>query len=444
MKNKTFWLLLLFVGMSSIWGQDIASESEYLLEEADRYLYGPNHTWKKSKNHFKSLKNLANTGNAKAHYYVRLYKKEGLGTPKNIRKSKRSFLKAYELGSGEAAYAIGYYHLKGFGDLPQDYAKAYHWFKKSGVPMGTHWMAKMQFLGLGRTTNKKKALKLLLNNNLYNSAVLALQYQDTEPLATAISERFAALAAKPLDALHGLAHWHKTPVAASLAGEWEGEYLELDWSKQHIFRSLPIHLALEANSNDTDGFSTRLQLGDSVGTATSSYSAGSLRFTNLQVPIKKQYTDYPSFTHLMVAVKGLELREVVHNGERFLLGRLDADYPVWQERANPGLVLLQRKKGSHAQAQAAFLEQANDFIRLFPNPFEDFLMVNFELPLAADVKVEINHYYNTPIYQQTVFEGPKAKGKHTLEVYNPPTHSGTYLVSITYNGIRETKIILKN
>ena len=443
MKKITQILLFLFLGLYVLAAQDPVAENDAPIEAAGQYLYAPNQTKKQAKRYFKNLKTFAKAGYAQAHYYIGLYKKEGLGTRKNIRKSKRSLVRAYQLGSSEAAYAIGYYHIKGFGDLPQDYTKAYRWFKKSNTPLATHWMAKMHYLGLGRSSNKAKALKLLLNNDLYNSAVLALQYQNNEPPAVGISPAFQPLVGdRPLQTIHGLEHLHKTPVAVSLAGSWQGEYLELDWSKQKIFRSLPVQLSLEATRKDR--FLAQLQLGDSVASATSHYSAGNLRFNNLAIPVKKQYTDYPNFTHLMVDVDGLTLREVPYNGERYLVGRLDAAYPIWQERANPGIVLLKRQNVGGAEAQAAFLEQKNDFIKLFPNPFEAYLLINFELPEDADVKVEITHYYNTPLYEQTVFEGRKASGEHTLEVYDLPTYPGTYLVTITYNGTRATKIILKN
>ena len=184
MRRKTT-LLLIFSALLC-WikstGQTDTDNEIYFFEKVEGYLYSPKKERKKSKEYADTLKHLAFQENARAHYLLGFYQKEGLGTRQNTRKSVRSFKKAFELGHLEAGYCVGYYYLKGFGDTSQDYEKAYRWFKRSESSMGRHWMAKMNFFGLGREINKNKALRILRENNgLYNSKVLLPQFEKQDP-----------------------------------------------------------------------------------------------------------------------------------------------------------------------------------------------------------------------------------------------------------------------
>ena len=247
-----------------------------------------------------------------------------------------------------------------------------------------------------------------------------------------------------MNTLHSLQGLNKVPSYHSLKGDWEGEYFELDWSKNKILRTLPVQINLIEKEGINQQLKAELKIADSLATDIGSYSAGALRFGNLQVPIKKQYTDYPNFTHLMTDINDFELREYQSADGSLIIARINSDYPVWQERANPSIIILKRKDSLSKEAQLAFSEQAEDFIRVYPNPYIEDLLLNFELTQEANVKVKISNYYNTPLYQETVFAGYKPKGNHTLAINTFHTHSGSYVVSIEYNGKIENKIIIKN
>ncbi|MEO1485703.1 MAG: hypothetical protein AAFU57_08150 [Bacteroidota bacterium] len=231
-KNYIFYcLLVLFI--SSAQAQEVP---EFFFEKVESYIYSPNHEKKMSKEFFKELKGLSEAGNSKAYYYLGLYQKEGIGTKPNLKKSLKSFKKAYELGDTISAYCVGYYYLKGFGEIQQDYSKAYRWFKKSSIPMATHWMAKMNYLGLGREQNKKRAIKMLKDNELYNSKVLVTQYEEGQNSDNPKSDYAEFLT------LNSYSHssFNDMPEISALNGRWTGEYLELDWSETKPLRVISI------------------------------------------------------------------------------------------------------------------------------------------------------------------------------------------------------------
>jgi len=444
-KKNTLFLMALCIGWvcHSI-GQN--NDTTVLYKEVENYIYSPKQERKKSKDYYQKIKVLTETGDNVALYHLGMLQKEGLGTKQSFKKSGKSFKKAFELGNSKAAYCLGYYYLKGFGDIQQDYKKAYRWFKKSNEPMAIHWMAKMEFLGLGRESNKKKAIAILNSNDLYNSKVLKEQYAKNEPPTENNSELFNELIDNlSITDLYELKSFQKFPSSNSLNGDWEGEYFELDWAKSKILRVIPLELCFREEKNGiNEQVKTELKIADSVATDIGSYSAGALRFGEFKMPIQKQYTDYPNFTHLVTDIQDFELREIQIANETLLIGKVNATYPVWQESANPSIIILRKKNNLLAEAEAAFNEQADDFLRIYPNPYAEYFLLNFDLQQEANVTVEITNHYNTPVYQKTIFDGYKAKGEHTLEIYAPPTKSGSYVVSIAYNGKVDRKIIVKN
>jgi len=443
--SKRFLIVAILLSAISMKSQEANSNNTELYLEIERYLYNPDQTKKKSKKYFSETKAIAETGDSEAYYYMGLLQKDGVGTKQSFKKSKKSFKKAYDLGSEKAAYCLGYYHLKGFGDVPQDYKKAYNWFKKSEEPIAKHWMAKMEFLGLGRQANRKKALNILKANDLYNSKVLLTQYKKNNPPNIKLSSLANSnISNAPVGTIYELNGLTKAPTYDQLVGNWEGELVELDWAKEKTLRTLPMSLELEKTSGINQQLEAKIKITDSITAGEGNYTAGKLAFSRFNVPIAKQYTDYPNFTHLRTHISEIELREIPSENETMMIGKLTADYPVWQERANPTFLVLKKKLSISKEALESFEAQADDFIKLFPNPFVNQLLVNFELPKAAKISVKVSNYYNTAPYENMVFQGQKAKGNHTIEVANGPTKPGTYLITILFDGKKETKIIIKN
>lgn len=441
-------LLSLFICLfvtTNLISQVELTDNDYLFAEIDDYLYASNKDRDRSRSYFKLIKVLSEQGDSEALYYKGMLQKDGIGTKQSFKKSRRSFKESYDLGNSKAAYCLGYYYLKGFGDIQQDYQKAYRWFKRSDLPMAQHWMAKMHFLGLGKEPNKEKALKLLESNELYNSRVLAQQYIVNEPPSNGSSELLAeVITQSTISDLYALRNFEERPSASFLEGCWNGEYLELDWSKNKILRTLPIRLKLEKKEGINEQLSSEITITDSISKGTGFYNEGELDFGSFQVPIQKQYTDYPNFTHLITDIQRIAFRHISNAGEHIIIGKLNASYPVWQERANPTLVLLKKDYAETEEVQQAFKSQEDDFIRIYPNPLQEYFLLNFELSQGANVEIKITNYYNTPAYHKILFSGQKAKGNHTIEIYDPPSSPGSYLVSIAYNGKVENKIIIKS
>lgn len=434
MKKVFYTFLGLLILCTYARGQE--ESNDHLFNKAERYLYAPNQSKEMSNKIINQLMQLAENDNPKALYYLGLYQKDGVGLKQNFKKAKRNFLKAYQLGLKEAAYPIGYFHLKGFGQLKQDYQKAFKWFKQSETKMGNHWMAKMIFFGLGKQANPERALSILNRNDILNSKTLAKQFKADKEFTTPISELKTEFTSKE----EFLSNNKNISNDFELTGEWSGEYIQYDWSKTKILQKYDI--AIDINNDNIDNyFKVDLTISDSTYSTTALRKNNQLIFEDLIVPLKKQYTDYTNFTHLKHLIKDISLSDLESN---FIVGDLNSYIPVWKENALPSIFVLKKKQSTElSRAEESFREQSNDFIKTYPNPILDYLFVNFKIEKNANIKVELTNHYNTPNFHDEIFNGYMNKGTHTIELNNLPRNQGMYLLKVTVGNTTHTKIVIK-
>lgn len=446
MIKKLFWSIILTSFFSiplDLVAQASNGEISNYIKEVNSYLYRKDKTNRTSRDYFRKIKAYAEIDHAEANCMLGVLFKEGLGTNQNFNKARRAFKKAYELGSDRAAYCLGYMHLKGLGTLPQDYAKAFKWFKRSNDAMAVHWLAKMHFFGLGREKNPNKAKRLLENNPLFNSAILLPQLEDLldagEVGVTDIElEEGLEVSLNELQTPAGITN------SGHILGKWEGHLLELDWAGEQVIRKLPISLSIEPAQNDSKELETKITVTDSVSSGKAVLLDNRLDFNNSRMPVKKQYTDYPSFTHLMYHLRSMNLHRQAIGEENYLIGKLESYLSVWKEEAPPSILVLKRAEENYgASVNEAFRKQANDFIKLYPNPFIDYLLVHYELESDAQVKVSIVDYYNKQS-EITYFQGSQAAGEHTLELTDLPDSEGLYVLVVRVNGEVQSKIVVNN
>ncbi|MFD2588427.1 tetratricopeptide repeat protein [Croceitalea marina] len=445
MTKKILFLVITFSLIHLCHGQNNKEKIPEIYNNIESYIYGANQKKSKSKEFYNKLLELSKNEDDMAYYYLGLLQKKGIGKKANLKKSLKSFKKSFELGNKDAAYAIGYYYLKGLGNVQQDYKKAYKWFNKSKSPMAQHWLGKMYFFGFGEKVNKQKAIQLLKNNQLLNSQVLVKQFEKNKESELELPKNLNAfIKDKKIQSMYDLKNYDRIPIHSELEGEWEGNLIELDWSKEKIIKINPVEFSFTKETNINNRLNVKTIINDSIAYAPGTYNSGLLDLNRLTLSIRKKYTDYENFSHLKVQLNSLEIRKITLNGHDYLLGRVNNYIPLWNEKGRPMIILLKKKDKDWDNAQSAFKEQAADFIRLYPNGFENYFLINFDLPEDSKVKVEILNHYGTPNYQKVFYNGMKTTGNHTLEINNPPSEKGQYVVSVTANGHTENKIIIKN
>lgn len=443
MIQKTTLLVMLLVSFYS--GAQIENDDSYNFNRLEQFIYSKEPDKEQAKTYLNELKAKATDGNSDALYYLALLHKEGIGVKKNSKKSLSIFKEAYELGDQKSAYIIGYFFLKGIGNTKQNYKKAYEWFQKSDSQMGQHWIAKMHFFGYGRPVDKQKAIEILKNNNIPNSATLVSQFELNQTNVELESSFNSLFNEYSLNQLKSFQNLNSKPNTSLLEGEWEGEYIELDWSSKKMERILPIKIDFNRTEGINNQLLIKIVISDTLVEAYGNYNTGKLDLSDLHLPIKKQYTDYAPFTHLINDVSNFKIRNIGVGDDRVLLFKPKLYIPLWDEKGKPSLIILKPKKeNDRLNATAAFEEQADEFLRVYPNGFNDYFLLNFDMPKRGNVKIEARNHYGTSPYHQVYFKGVKSKGNHTIEINSPPTNRGSYILSIKVGNTTRTKIIIKN
>ena len=445
--KKLLLLSIILLYSTNLVSQVDDNQLNGFFKEIDKYLYEPAKTRQRSNSLFSELKAVAETSNSTAYYYLGFYYKDGIGTKSNLKKSRRAFKQAYDLGYNEAAYCIGYYHLKGMGNVPQNYNKAFSWFKKGKNPMSKHWLAKMHLFGYGTERNLEKAIEILERNDLHNSRVLLSQLDSISAKDLESSQSFQHILDLFKDA--GTIDIEDTMEMVdfdSLFGDWTGEFWEFDWSGNRILRSLKANIKFKSVNDSGSSIRTTIDLADSVtqSTAYLDKNVGELLFSDLSLPIPKRFTDYLNFTHLITEVSNLKLYHLEYEGDKYLAIKMEGFLPLWNEKSKPGLFILKQLPFVSEEAQSSFDSQSNDYLRVYPNPFNEQFLVNFDLDKSSSVKLILQNHYNTSSYLKVLFEGTRDRGNHTLESPSLPLDAGTYILKLQVDGHTHSKLLIKN
>ncbi|WP_408040298.1 tetratricopeptide repeat protein, partial [Tenacibaculum amylolyticum] len=310
--------------------------------------------------------------------------KYGKGCELNLKKARKWFEKAANLENDKAAYSLGYLYFKGFGNIKQNYNKAFQWFQKSEHPMAKYWLGVCYLKGYGTNKNVLKANELLelttqstilgdtenQSNNLNNTELLNTDNTDI----TTVQEIKESV----------------------LLGNWKGTLVKLDWSQNTI----------EGKEEVLIDF----QLDETTGTLTSSINLGEQTLRNDLLKIDNTLffendanlvLSHESFnkiipTHLDYSLLSCDLKTKEYKGLTYLVGTIENYVKDWNETGMP-LRFILRKKETFNNTDVeltddillALAEQENSFIKLYPNPFHNDLVISYSLDEQAYIHVQV-------------------------------------------------------
>ncbi len=389
---------------------------------------------KKAKQLFRTVKAHAENGDADAACDLGILYKDGIGCNLNFNKARKWFERGQEGGSRKAAYSLGYLYLKGLGNIPQDYKRAVAQFKITDWPMAIHWLAKCYYHGLGVSQDKAKAMELLRGNYLGNSKVLLAQWEydrDHELLPPApLQDVSAAFVTAP------------KKLGEHIEGTWSGTWQLMDWSGKRVMREVPLKISISGNGKELH--TATVTTSEASFTGEVLVNGGELVFPNMTVDLRKRYTD--RVDEVMLGHRFTSLRfdiKADHRGVS-LTGNLESQIAQWSEPGAPSRFTMTKvEDGIPNKAFDAFAEQGEHFIKVYPNPFEEDLLLHYTLDSDADVSIHISDYYRPQ--QQLKSKGAKQKkGKRTVSFGSlSELKSGLYLVQMDVNGTLYSRIVIK-
>jgi len=381
----------------------------------------------------------------KAQYNLgRLYK-YGIGCTIDFTKAMDWFVIATENGNQRAAYSLGYMYYKGFG-VAQSYKEAVYWFERSEDPMAKHFLGLCYYLGYGVTANSNTALELLLNNPIVNSKTL-VTYIKANQKATIESNVEIALNNNEVveeaieDFTEKAAVSNQIIEKEELLQNWRGKLIQYDWSGKHVQRILPIALSFKKAGKYLT-VNTIFEKQEKQSKAM--WKDQTMYLENLTFSLDKLYTSNPEKLTLDYSLLAMNLNKQEFNGLPYLTGNVDSYIDEWTEYGEPLSIILQPENSDtyfDEETLLALANQEGQFIKLYPMPFKEQLLVQYTLEEAGEVQVALTSYDNS--IHLVLDTGVKAAGEQTLQL-SPDIPSGIYIVKIIAADKVHTKMIVKN
>lgn len=381
----------------------------------------------------KYLKKAAKEGSANAMSDLAIMYKLGLGGKSNFRRARKWFKKADKKGNDFASYSLGYMYLKGFGGAPQDYDKAVKWFKKSDYLMAKYWLGVCNYFGYGTTKNLDKASELLGEGIAYykpNELDNNLSYIHTKVLANYKNYNEKKLSNK------------------DVVGGWEGYILKLDWSGSYIEQTSPLSLSIKSNKSQIliDSWSIGNDDIKPVGKLLDNiFYADKLSFRGPHTSFSKDIS-----AEQIYHVDKIKLYRKRLNGIEYLIGYMSSTVDGWEEPSSPMIFVLEKKivltnssRVLSDEEANGLSKQKNSFIKLYPNPFLNDLIIRYSLEKDSEVTITLT---NTKNYSTYIVESKSQQnsGEYNYLFNGNELEKGLYVVTIIVNGKRKTRTIIKN
>ncbi|WP_435260671.1 T9SS type A sorting domain-containing protein [Tenacibaculum sp. nBUS_03] len=394
---------------------------------------------KTDKEAFNLLKKAADSGNHIAMSDLGNLYKYGIGCNLNFNKARKWYLKAYKLGNNKAAYSLGYLYLKGFGNINQDYKKAVKWFKKSKYPMARYWLGICYYHGYGVNKNIAKA-NAFLNTNF--KEITNIDISDK------LSEKQKKVVEQITEEEKTQFTYSKTIEDQKLIGNWKGTILLMDWSDSVIEHKVPVEISF-SKQEDTGLLQTSWKVNNKT------YSKDFTQINNTffydDLSIKMPHTSFKEEIPKELKHEIIEVDfSIKHFGNKNYLTAEVVNYVnQWKENGAPIRMLLTKKqilnnseKELSDQAILALTEQKQEFIKLYPNPFEKDLLISYSIKEPQNTTVFINDIngFNKQIIKP---EGIQNTDTYTYFVEGNTLANGMYIVTVVTKDKKYTRIIVK-
>jgi len=402
---------------------------------------------------FKHISNAANKGFATAQYNLGRMYKYGVGCDLNYETAIEWFEKASKNGNQRASYSLGYMYFKGLS-VSQNYGKAIYWFEQSEDYMAKHYLGLSYYLGYGVEPNETKALELLLKNPIQNSKALVTyilnnRKQKIEADVNVVLEENETESEKDLklektatnNSLNSTSL--QTVTKKEILGEWEGKFIQYDWSGKTIVRILPIELSLNSNNGKLEvvsSFEGEKKNSKAVWQDSNLYFKKPFNFT-----LDKLFSHDPKKLTLDYRLLSLDFKKQVVSTEPYLVVNVDTYIDEWKEYGRPSRIVLKRKDTASNLDEdvIATLPIEDQFIKAYPVPFKDQLTVQYELKTAGIVHVElISIYGGKPIIIKSNEMQQPGDYKYAIATKHN-LRSGLYVVRLTAGNQLYTRLIIK-
>ncbi|HEX8017125.1 MAG TPA: T9SS type A sorting domain-containing protein [Flavobacterium sp.] len=383
----------------------------------------------------------------------------GLGCDIDFDQATHWLTIAADHANERAAYALGYMYFKGFG-VQQDYKKAISWFELSPWSMAKHHLGLCYYFGYGVEKDEDKAILYFSQSQTTNSnmflkhiaenvkesvdAGLAKEISETETKTnTAIAkEAIDKTTEKSDDTAPAVSKKELKPKYFN--GKWKGKLVELDWSKKEIVRILPLSCEFTTENNNVH---YKWNLNNQTAESTAVLEDNALYFDKLNMTFDMPYSENPNSNTQVTQLLSAQMEFKTVNKKVYLTGNLQTFTDEWKESAPPmHIILKQTEEGDEDLTEEELLalsDQKEHFITLYPNPFENDVLIAYELENAAVVNVGVYDLSGNAAAITLEQDASQTQGKHKYTVNGSSLLPGMYIVRVGVNNEMHSRILIK-
>lgn len=405
---------------------------------------------------FQYIQTAAEQGNAQAQYNLgRLYK-TGMGCALNLNTAINWYHKAAAQGNQKAIYILGYMHYKGLG-VAQNYQIAVEWFKQSDYQMAKQLLAMCYYFGYGVSQNTEIAIAYLEENDILNSSIF-LQHiynnKNQEEVTKVTEELESYVHPESAINVHAIKTTKQSTAAESLKeqdvlGDWVGKLVEFDESGTRMTRVLPIAISF-SQADSLSVLQTKIILGTHEIEEPTLLEQNNLFVDNFSFILNKQYTQHPKQNTITYKVLGMDVSKTMVEEVPYLLLDVEAYFEVWKEETPPISIVLRPKEADKQNLLEqdqdlllALASQKDDFIKLYPVPFQEQLFISFNLEKEETLSLSIANIKTGEIkalVSQKVF----GSGIQEFTINATDLDKGIYIVRLITGSFIETKLVTKD
>jgi uncharacterized protein len=411
---------------------------------------------------FKLLSQAAEKGFSLATYQLGRCYMTGTGCDIDYDKALHWLTIAADQGNEQAAYAIGYSYYKGFG-FPQDYKKAVLWFTLSHVPMAKHWLGVCYYYGYGVAKDEQKAIVNFTKSHTPNSDMMLkhiaedVKKEVDTKISTAIAETETDTnTAIGKDALSDATDKVKNKPKKGeidkkidpkrLNGKWVGKMVELDWSGTQIVRVVPVSLQMKL----VDGkINYTWEVYKSKNESTGIWEDNRVYFDKLYMNFDQPLTHNPYSNNLETQILSARIKFKKVNKKTYLTANLHSFIDEYKE-AGPPLHLIMKRVGKQEEVKELTDEEllqlttpTKEFITLYPNPFVNDVLIEYELKNPGEVTVEVYSLNGNTTQITLQANALQTIGSHKYTLDGSKLIAGMYVVRVTVGATVHTRILIK-
>lgn len=229
----------------------------------------------------------------------------------------------------------------------------------------------------------------------------------------------------------------------NIIGEWTGRFIEYDWSGITPQRILPIEISF--SKNEKGDLQTKINFEEKTFEDIVLFKENTLFFNDFKFTLDQLYPHDFKNDKIDYAVLGMNFSQKSHNNIPYLLADVESFIAYWREPGTPISIVLRPKNAVISkEEEALFLSlasQKDEFVKVYPVPFNEQLYVAFELKKPAKIKLTLTSVATAQTMQ--VAHTNLEEGTQSFTVNTGHLPNGFYAVQVQENEKVHTRIIVK-